>query len=346
MINADDTGDPGTAASPGTASCLPPGADGGSADPDYADTCPWPSTRYTPGWTQIVAQGDQDDLDGDTALDGLDPGQVPDLGDRRRLQDRRRPLHRHRRGDHRTSWSGCTRRPLPLATIRIQVFNDQTPVDGTYEADAEAGPPWLHRAPQRRPRRREHRLLRQPALHVVPARDCRRGGPSFDADGHPVVDPATNTGKCTSDATGEIVIPNLGPDRYAATVTPPTGDSQLGADHHARRRPGPGHLGPGGRHRLRQRVPQGRRGRARWCSSASPSKKPSTGSAATGEIKGTIVSRSAPTSAAPAGVAYEAGLPGTKVERPDQVPVAGAVRPRRRRRGDLRRPGQRRRRRS
>ena len=29
--------------------------------------------------------------------------------------------------------------PLPLATIKIQVFNDNVPADGTYEADAEQG---------------------------------------------------------------------------------------------------------------------------------------------------------------------------------------------------------------
>ena len=32
---------------------------------------------------------------------------------------------------------------------------------------------------------------------------------------------AHSDGKCTSNANGEIVIPNLGPNRYAATVTPP-----------------------------------------------------------------------------------------------------------------------------
>ena len=29
--------------------------------------------------------------------------------------------------------------PLPLTTLRIQVFNDFAPVDGTYEVDAERG---------------------------------------------------------------------------------------------------------------------------------------------------------------------------------------------------------------
>ena len=51
MINDDDTGDPGTAAAPLLDSCLPPGRPaGGSADPDYADSCPWPSIRTTSGF--------------------------------------------------------------------------------------------------------------------------------------------------------------------------------------------------------------------------------------------------------------------------------------------------------
>ncbi len=44
----------------------------------------------------------------------------------------------------------------------------------------------------------------------------------FGADGKPVV-AAASTGKCVSDRSGQIVIPNLGPDRYAATITRPSG---------------------------------------------------------------------------------------------------------------------------
>src|SRR3954469_7363587 len=49
MINVDDTGDPGTLANQGTATCLPGGA---TYD---ADKCPWPSTRTTDGTAAIVA---------------------------------------------------------------------------------------------------------------------------------------------------------------------------------------------------------------------------------------------------------------------------------------------------
>src|SRR3954469_6043901 len=47
LINVDDPGNPGTRSSQLIDQCLPATAAGGSADPDYADSCPWPSTRNT-----------------------------------------------------------------------------------------------------------------------------------------------------------------------------------------------------------------------------------------------------------------------------------------------------------
>ncbi|TCC08442.1 hypothetical protein [Kribbella soli] len=74
LINVDDTGDPGTRANQLTDRCLPATATGGSSDPDYADTCPWPSTRPTSGFAPIVAQGTEAELNDGTALSNLPPG--------------------------------------------------------------------------------------------------------------------------------------------------------------------------------------------------------------------------------------------------------------------------------
>ncbi len=324
MINVDDTGDPGTSANPDTQNCLPPGADGGSADPDFADTCPWPSIRYTPGWTNIVAQGDQDDLDGSTLLDGLAPGKylISVTADGFKID-----------GAHFSVAPGATTdvavrmhpTPLPLATIRIQVFNDQIPVDGTYEVDAEAGLPGFtaHLSDVLGAVSTDYygnpicTKYQHTADGTTPSTDL--SDPIlFDADGHPVVDPATNTGKCTSDATGEIVIPNLGPDRYAATVTSPVGDSSWvqtttlegSPDHDIWVQEGDtgydNEFTKGG-----EPVPMVQFGFAH--------KKAPTGSTATGAIKGTIVS-ALTYIGGPAGIAYEAGLPGTKVEGPIKNP--------------------------
>lgn len=233
MINEDSTGDPGTAAAPLLDRCLPSRAPGGSTKPanpaagdptePYADSCPWPSVRPTSGHSKIVAQGDQNDLAKATLLKGLKPGKylisvtAPDF----KIDG----AHFSVVAGRQTAVEvGMQPLPLPLATIKIQVFNDNVPTDGTYEADAEQG-------------------LRGftgnlsdvlglvstdyygNALCTVYVHDRRTGRMTFGADGKPVVDTRRSTGKCTSDAQGVITIPNLGPNRYGATVSPPVGQS-------------------------------------------------------------------------------------------------------------------------
>jgi hypothetical protein len=225
IVNVDDTGDPGTAANPLTDQCLPSTAQGGSSNPDYADSCPWPSTRNTSGFAPIVAQGDQSDLNDSKSLDGLPVGKylISVTADGFKID-----------GQHFTVGAGSNQRvtvamnptPLPLTTLRIQVFNDNIPVDSTYEVDAE-------------------QPLAGFTAHLTDVfgdvsvdyygnalctaykhQNANGTGPIlFDANNHPVVDAARSTGHCTSDAQGQIVIPNMGPDRYAATVAPPAGQA-------------------------------------------------------------------------------------------------------------------------
>jgi len=229
LINVDDTGDPGTVTNQGIDKCLPPTAPGGSSDPNYADTCQWPGTRTTSGFAPIEAQGDQGDLNDTKALDNLPAGKylISVTADGFKID-----------GAHFTVAPGQTTpvtvdmnpTPLPLTTFRIQVFNDNVPVDGTYEVDAESPlrgftatltdvlglvstdyygnalcTKYMHRA--------SNGQLRTDA-------QAPNSPIAFDAGNRPIVDPAS-TGKCVSDANGEIVIPNLGPNRYAATVAPP-----------------------------------------------------------------------------------------------------------------------------
>ena len=223
LINVDDTGDPGTVADQGTENCLPPGAVGGSSDPDFADSCQWPSTRNTSGYVPIVAQGDQDKLNTTTALEDLEPGKylISVLADGFKID-----------GAHFTVQSGAVDQPvvvqmnptpLPLATIQIQVYQDQVPVDATYEADAEHGIAGFgaHLTD----------VFGEVSTDYYGNALCttyeHQGGDAsapilFDADSHPIVS-TESTGRCVSDATGLIVIPNLGPNRYAAVVTEPRG---------------------------------------------------------------------------------------------------------------------------
>ncbi len=244
LINLDDTGDPGTAAAQGTQACLPASATVagttdpnfmGSTAPDYADSCQWPSVRKTSGQAPIIAQGNQSDLDVDTALADLPPGKylISVTADGYKID-----------GQHFTVEPGqvatpvvveMNPTPLPLTTLRIQVFNDNTPVDATYEIGAEQGLAGFtgHLADIFGDVGVDYygNVLCTKYMHTEGGADYtdaqRPNAPiKFDTDGSPVVDPAT-TGRCVSDASGLILIPNMGPNRLGATVTPPaTTDGQ------------------------------------------------------------------------------------------------------------------------
>lgn len=222
IINADDTGNPGTQANPLFGDCLPATARGThSSDPNYADTCPWPSTRETGGWAAIVAEGDQSDFAGKTlALPG---GKY--LISVKAAGFKIDGAHFTVNGGTQHVTVGMNPTPLPLSKLRIQVFDDFAPVDGTYEVDAESSVDMSGF--------RAHindvfgavstdyygNALCTSYVHTVatnPASPIK-----FDADGRPIVD-AAKTPACVSDRTGVITIPNLGPNRYSAVVSPPS----------------------------------------------------------------------------------------------------------------------------
>jgi hypothetical protein len=221
IINADDTGNPGTLADQGTSSCLPSRATGGSSDPQFADTCPWPSIRKTSGLAPIMAQGDETDLSATTALDGLPAGKylISVTSDSFKID-----------GQHFTVTPGVTTpvtvamspTPLPLTTLRIAVFNDNAPVDGTYEVDAERGLAGFTAHLSDVFGAVSVDYYGNALCTVYQHQNANGTGPIlFDANNHPIVDTARSTGVCTSDSSGQIVIPNMGPNRFAATVTPP-----------------------------------------------------------------------------------------------------------------------------
>ncbi|WP_344115017.1 hypothetical protein [Kribbella alba] len=221
LINVDDTGNPGTRANQLTDQCLPSTAAGGSSDPNYADTCPWPSTRSTSGFAPIVAQGTEADLSDTTVLGNLPPGKylISVTADGFKID-----------GQHFTVTSGETTHtevrmnptPLPLTTLRIQVFNDSVPVDGTYEVDAEQGLAGFSANLTDVLGLVSTDYYGNPLCTVYKHANANgTGAMLFDGNNKAIVDTAKSTGKCTSDSTGQIVIPNMGPNRYAATVTPP-----------------------------------------------------------------------------------------------------------------------------
>ena len=221
IINADDTGDPGTLTNQGIDKCLPSRAPGGSANPNFADTCQWPSIRATSGFAPILAQGDQLDLNSGTALGNLPAGKylISVTAGGFKID-----------GQHFTVVSGATvpvtvqmnPTPLPLSTMKIAVFNDNAPVDATYEVDAEPGLAGFTAHLTDVFGTVSVDYYGNALCTVYQHANANGTGPIlFDANNHPIIDTTKSTGKCTSDSTGVITIPNMGPNRLAATVTPP-----------------------------------------------------------------------------------------------------------------------------
>ena len=218
LINADDVGDPGTALNQGTENCLPASSGIGSATPNYADTCQWPSVRKTSGQAPIIAQGDQSALSSSIPLAGLDPGKylISVTADGFKIDGQHFTVLAGQVGTPVTVQMNPT--PLPLTTLRIQVFNDNTPVDATYEVNAEKGLAGFTA--------HLYDVFGDVSVDYYGNAICTKyklttAGAIDFVGGKPVVDTAVSTGVCTSDATGEIVIPNMGPNRFAARITPP-----------------------------------------------------------------------------------------------------------------------------
>ena len=218
LINADDVGNPGTALNQGTENCLPASSGIGSATPNYADTCQWPSVRKTSGQAPIIAQGDQSTLSSSIPLAGLNPGKylISVTADGFKIDGQHFTVVAGQVGTTVTVQMNPT--PLPLTTLRIQVFNDNTPVDATYEVNAEKGLAGFTA--------HLYDVFGAVSVDYYGNAICTKyklttaGAVDF-VGGKPVVDTAVSTGVCTSDSTGEIVIPNMGPNRFAARITPP-----------------------------------------------------------------------------------------------------------------------------
>ena len=213
LIAAEDTGNPHDTA----ANCLPARAGGA---PDPAASCQWPSVRYTPGAVPVVAQGDESTLSGANELQNLPAGKylISVTADGYKIDG----AHFTVNGGTQLVTVDMQPFPLPLGSIRIRVFNDSAPVDATYEVGAEAGIAGFTAHLSDVLGEVTTDYYGNPLCTTYVHTGANGTGPIVFTDGKPQVDPAS-TGKCVSNAAGDITIPNMGPDRYAAQVVPPTG---------------------------------------------------------------------------------------------------------------------------
>ena len=200
-------------------------ADGCSpASPGYPGSCNWVSAGIKDGsFSPIYAEGDQNDFI--TGLDNLPDGRylISVIADGYKLD-----------GTHFTMpISGPVTvqlqpTPLPDATIRARVFEDNAPTNSAPDEPAERGLAgfvghltdyidFVTTDVYGNPLCTTY-VGEDPVTHVIPAG-------ALDADQLPVVD--VIGGQCVSDANGDLVIPHLGPNRYALSAVPPDGSDWI-----------------------------------------------------------------------------------------------------------------------
>jgi len=216
IINEDNVGDPTWPAFPDCYPYLDPPANT-VPNANYPASCPWPSIQAQQGYAPIVTQGDQTILNETTGI-VLPAGSylisvlaggfkidgahftVP-LADPGLVVVEAQPL------------------PLPSATIRIRVFEDIM-TNGQFDAPGEHGLAGFKAVVAD--------LLGPVTTDVFGNPICTEyerdgnGQIIYDPEGNPIPIPGTG-GECVSDANGDITIPNVSPNRFDVTVTPPTG---------------------------------------------------------------------------------------------------------------------------
>ncbi len=230
LITADNVGNPDDS----LANCQAPAPYGTGTDPAYPDNCQWPSIRQTPGNVPVVAQGDQTQLSAGTPLSALPDGRylISVLADGYTLGGAHftMPLVDETPNDGIND-NGILNvpvqpNPVPLGTLRVRVFHDNAPVDATYEAGSETG---AQGGQQSLAGFQAHLadVFNEVTTDWYGNPLCTNyvhdgaGKVTFDSTGSPVIDSNDPGGKCLSDAAGDIVVPNLGSNRYGVTLSRP-----------------------------------------------------------------------------------------------------------------------------
>jgi hypothetical protein len=208
IINVDDTGDPTQGRVP---DCSP-------TDPSYPANCTWPSIRAAPGHSPIVTQGDHTILNEGAGLT-LPDGKylISVLAPEFKIDGVHLTVPLPEPGLVEVEVQPY---PLPTATIRIKVFEDSTPTNGQPDMPAEPGLAGFTAHLFDVGGETTTDAFGNPLCTQYEVDEF--GQIILDPEGLPIPIPGTG-GACVSDANGDIVIPNVGPNRWAVSCTPPPG---------------------------------------------------------------------------------------------------------------------------
>ncbi|MEO8329250.1 MAG: hypothetical protein ABI586_04515, partial [Candidatus Nanopelagicales bacterium] len=209
-----------------------PGSGCASTDPGYPSSCDWQSIKEPSGWSSIYDQGNQADL----PLTNIPDGRylISVLADGYKIDGA------HFCVETTGNVPGCdapldgtldiTMQPTPLpdATLRASVFEDNAPTDGQQDTGEAPLDGFVGHIVD---------TLGEIQTDVYGNPLCTRYEGenldtyeiplgSLDDDMLPI--PITGSGgHCVSDASGMLAIPHLGSNRYAVSVTPPDGETWI-----------------------------------------------------------------------------------------------------------------------
>jgi hypothetical protein len=221
--------------------CHPVSADIPDGDPNFPANCNWPSI-HSMNAAPVVSEGDQTNWNNALALPtdgfhgagtGLPTGTqahpkkylVSVLAGGYQLGGGHftSPMNADvANGAFATVHVNLNPYPIPLGTMRIRVFNDNAGTNGQWDQESEAGLPGFSA------KLSDYNGLVSVDYYGNPlcTTYVTSGGQTvIDKNGVPTV---LKLGSgCVSDSQGDIVIPNLPPNRYGTSVVPPDGQTWI-----------------------------------------------------------------------------------------------------------------------
>ncbi len=224
LIVVDNTGDPFQARYPDCAPFMD--ATHTITNTIYPANCNWPSIAAVPSSAPMVTQGDETLLSISSTLTLPDGSYMisvisPDF----KIDGAWFTLP----AEETTPGSGVAvvgvgmqPTPLPAATIRVKVFEDNAPTNWGPDVPAERGLEGFYGHVADQLGEVTTDMFGNPLCTEYYTATNTLHGFMYDADGAPVPIEGTG-GVCLSDANGDLVIPNVGTNRFEVWVVPPDG---------------------------------------------------------------------------------------------------------------------------
>ena len=200
------------------------------ADPSYPANCNWPSIRAQTGYAPIVTQGDASDFAPGGQFAGgltLPNGNylVSIIADGYKIDGAWFSIPAPAASGGPAVVSATLNvAPLPAATLRAIIFNDNAPTNGAPDVPAEPGLPGFRVTVSDTLGEISNDVYGNPICSNY-ERDTD-GNVRFDGNGAPIINasnPIISTGCLYTGPDGEVAIPNLGPNRYTMLATAPDG---------------------------------------------------------------------------------------------------------------------------